>query len=76
MKRLNDDLNNIQDIMRKTIDDVLDRGNKLDGKNYVFFFWFFCFLGIFFVFFFGIFTSIYAISLRCLVPIINSLQWE
>ena len=25
MKRLNDDLNNIQDIMRKTIDDVLDR---------------------------------------------------
>ena len=32
MKRLNDDLNNIQDIMRKTIDDVLDRGNKLDGK--------------------------------------------
>lgn len=25
MKKLNDDLNNIQDIMRKTIDDVLDR---------------------------------------------------
>eukprot|EP00596_Hydrurales_sp_CCMP1899_P005994 CAMPEP_0119042626 /NCGR_PEP_ID=MMETSP1177-20130426/16035_1 /TAXON_ID=2985 /ORGANISM="Ochromonas sp, Strain CCMP1899" /LENGTH=208 /DNA_ID=CAMNT_0007009555 /DNA_START=80 /DNA_END=703 /DNA_ORIENTATION=+ len=30
MKKLNDDLQNIQDIMRKTIDDVLDRGNKLD----------------------------------------------
>jgi hypothetical protein len=33
MKKLNDDLQNIQDIMRKTIDDVLDRGNKLDGKT-------------------------------------------
>jgi vesicle transport protein SEC22 len=30
MKKLNDDLQSIQDIMRKTIDDVLDRGNKLD----------------------------------------------
>lgn len=25
MKRLNEDLNNIQDIMRKTIDDLIDR---------------------------------------------------
>jgi vesicle transport protein SEC22 len=32
MKKLNDDLASIQNIMRKTIDDVLDRGNKLDGK--------------------------------------------
>jgi hypothetical protein len=31
MKKLNDDLASIQNIMRKTIDDVLDRGNKLDG---------------------------------------------
>eukprot|EP00428_Durinskia_dybowskii_P068151 CAMPEP_0170407326 /NCGR_PEP_ID=MMETSP0117_2-20130122/28187_1 /TAXON_ID=400756 /ORGANISM="Durinskia baltica, Strain CSIRO CS-38" /LENGTH=227 /DNA_ID=CAMNT_0010664565 /DNA_START=59 /DNA_END=742 /DNA_ORIENTATION=+ len=30
MKRLNDDLQSIHSIMRKTIDDVLDRGNKLD----------------------------------------------
>jgi uncharacterized phage infection (PIP) family protein YhgE len=29
-KKLNDDLQSIQTIMRKTIDDVLDRGNKLD----------------------------------------------
>ena len=31
MKRLNDDLQSIHNVMRKTIDDVLDRGNKLDG---------------------------------------------
>jgi vesicle transport protein SEC22 len=31
MKKLNDDLQSIHNIMRKTIDDVLDRGNKLDG---------------------------------------------
>jgi vesicle transport protein SEC22 len=36
MKKLNDDLQNIQDIMRKTIDDVLDRGNKLDGMTYLY----------------------------------------
>jgi vesicle transport protein SEC22 len=30
-KKLNDDLQSIHNIMRKTIDDVLDRGNKLDG---------------------------------------------
>lgn len=30
MKKLNDDLASIHNIMRKTIDDVLDRGNKLD----------------------------------------------
>ena len=30
MKKMNEDLASIQDIMRKTIDDVLDRGNKLD----------------------------------------------
>lgn len=30
MKKLNDDLQSIHNIMRKTIDDVLDRGNKLD----------------------------------------------
>ena len=30
MKKLNDDLQSIHSIMRKTIDDVLDRGNKLD----------------------------------------------
>jgi len=33
MKKLNDDLQSIHNIMRKTIDDVLDRGNKLDGKT-------------------------------------------
>ena len=33
MKKLNDDLASIQNIMRKTIDDVLDRGNKLDGTH-------------------------------------------
>jgi hypothetical protein len=32
MKKLNDDLQSIHNIMRKTIDDVLDRGNKLDGE--------------------------------------------
>jgi hypothetical protein len=32
MKRLNDDLQSIHNVMRKTIDDVLDRGNKLDGE--------------------------------------------
>ena len=31
MKRLNDDLQSIHNVMRKTIDDVLDRGNKLEG---------------------------------------------
>lgn len=31
MKKLNDDLHSIQNIMRKSIDDILDRGNKLDG---------------------------------------------
>jgi vesicle transport protein SEC22 len=31
-KKINDDLQSIHTIMRKTIDDVLDRGNKLDGK--------------------------------------------
>jgi vesicle transport protein SEC22 len=31
LKKLNDDLQSIHNIMRKTIDDVLDRGNKLDG---------------------------------------------
>jgi vesicle transport protein SEC22 len=30
LKKLNDDLQSIHNIMRKTIDDVLDRGNKLD----------------------------------------------
>lgn len=30
-KKINDDLQCIHNIMRKTIDDVLDRGNKLDG---------------------------------------------
>jgi len=30
MKKLNDDLQSIHNIMRKTIDDVLDRGNTLD----------------------------------------------
>lgn len=30
MKKLNDDLHSIQNIMRKSIDDILDRGNKLD----------------------------------------------
>ncbi len=34
MKRLNDDLQSIHNVMRKTIDDVLDRGNKLDGNFY------------------------------------------
>lgn len=33
MKKLNDDLQSIHNIMRKTIDDVLDRGNKLDGEK-------------------------------------------
>jgi vesicle transport protein SEC22 len=33
MKKLNDDLQSIHNIMRKTIDDVLDRGNKLDGLS-------------------------------------------
>jgi hypothetical protein len=32
MKKLNDDLHSIQNIMRKSIDDILDRGNKLDGE--------------------------------------------
>jgi len=31
-KKINEDLHSIHTIMRKTIDDVLDRGNKLDGK--------------------------------------------
>ena len=31
MKKLNDDLHSIQSVMRKSIDDILDRGNKLDG---------------------------------------------
>ena len=31
-KKINDDLQSIQHIMRKTIDDVLDRGEKLDGE--------------------------------------------
>lgn len=30
MKKLNDDLQSIHSVMRKTIDDVLDRGNKLE----------------------------------------------
>lgn len=34
LKKLNDDLQSIHNIMRKTIDDVLDRGNKLDGMCY------------------------------------------
>jgi vesicle transport protein SEC22 len=34
MKKLNDDLHSIQTIMRKSIDDILDRGNKLDGKSW------------------------------------------
>ncbi|KAJ1410511.1 soluble NSF attachment protein receptor [Ochromonadaceae sp. CCMP2298] len=33
MKKLNDDLQSIHSIMRKTIDDVLDRGNKLDDVS-------------------------------------------
>jgi hypothetical protein len=33
MKKVNDDLQSIHNIMRKTIDDVLDRGQKLDGRN-------------------------------------------
>lgn len=33
MKKLNDDLQSIHNIMRKTIDDVLDRGNKLDDVS-------------------------------------------
>lgn len=33
MKRLNDDLQSIHNVMRKTIDDVLDRGNKLDDVS-------------------------------------------
>jgi vesicle transport protein SEC22 len=34
MRKLNDDLQSIQNVMRKTIDDVLERGNKLDnGKD-------------------------------------------
>jgi vesicle transport protein SEC22 len=35
MKKMNEDLQSIQDIMRKTIDDVLDRGNKLDDVSAV-----------------------------------------
>lgn len=31
-KKINDDLQSIHTIMRKTIDDVLDRGSKLDGE--------------------------------------------
>mmetsp|Transcript_18319 Transcript_18319/g.19087 ORF Transcript_18319/g.19087 Transcript_18319/m.19087 type:complete len:228 (+) Transcript_18319:30-713(+) len=34
-KKLNDDLQSIHNIMRKTIDDVLDRGNKLDDVSEV-----------------------------------------
>jgi len=30
VRKLTDDLQTIQTVMRKTIDDVLDRGNKLD----------------------------------------------
>jgi vesicle transport protein SEC22 len=33
MKKLNDDLQSIHNIMRKTIDDVLDRGSKLDDMS-------------------------------------------
>ena len=33
MRRLNDDLASIHNVMRKTIDDVLDRGNKLDDVS-------------------------------------------
>ena len=33
MKKLNDDLQTIHNIMRKTIDDVLDRGSKLDDVS-------------------------------------------
>eukprot|EP00599_Poterioochromonas_sp_BG-1_P003808 CAMPEP_0173153314 /NCGR_PEP_ID=MMETSP1105-20130129/12783_1 /TAXON_ID=2985 /ORGANISM="Ochromonas sp., Strain BG-1" /LENGTH=173 /DNA_ID=CAMNT_0014069219 /DNA_START=264 /DNA_END=785 /DNA_ORIENTATION=- len=33
MKKLNDDLQSIHNIMRKTIDDVLDRGNKLEDVS-------------------------------------------
>jgi vesicle transport protein SEC22 len=33
MKKLNDDLQAVHTIMRKTIDDVLDRGNKLDDVS-------------------------------------------
>ena len=33
MKKLNDDLQSIHNIMRKTIDDVLGRGDKLDGES-------------------------------------------
>lgn len=33
MKKLNDDLQTIQNVMRKTIDDVLERGNKLDNVS-------------------------------------------
>jgi vesicle transport protein SEC22 len=32
-KKLNDDLHAIHNIMRKTIDDVLDRGNKLESVS-------------------------------------------
>jgi vesicle transport protein SEC22 len=35
MKKINDDLQSIHNIMRKTIDDVLDRGNKIDGNLYI-----------------------------------------
>lgn len=35
-KKINDDLQCIHNIMRKTIDDVLDRGNKLDGMVIVY----------------------------------------
>lgn len=33
MRKLNDDLQTIQNVMRKTIDDVLERGNKLDNVS-------------------------------------------
>lgn len=32
IEKINSDLQSIHTIMRKTIDDVLDRGNKLDGR--------------------------------------------
>ena len=35
-KKLNDDLQSIHNIMRKTIDDVLDRGQKLEGRLYMY----------------------------------------
>jgi vesicle transport protein SEC22 len=33
MRKLNEDLASIQNVMRKTIDDVLERGNKLDNVS-------------------------------------------